>query len=222
MNRKFLLLSISLGLSVAAICLVIGCLYVFSSPNARLRFDLTAEKSNGVSERMLNAITSIDAPVRLTAFLYREDEKLTSYNSNVYMRAFDRLRLLIDDLEARTSGSFSSLIVDSNSPLVEQQRLQQLHSRQSGEVIILSTSDNHVVLKFEDLFEVSQAVDEQRIAARLRRERIDEAIGDAALRLSNANPFKVAVIKALADDVSIQPFLEFLERQGHTVSHVNS
>tara|TARA_X000001036_G_scaffold430373_1_gene462931 strand:- start:479 stop:1936 length:1458 start_codon:yes stop_codon:yes gene_type:complete len=222
MNRKFLLLSISLGLSIAAICLVIGCLYVFSSPNARLRFDLTAEKSNGVSERMLNAIASIDAPVRLTAFLYREDEKLNSYNSNVYMRAFDRLRLLIDDLEARASGSFSSLIIDSNSPLVEQQRLQQLHSRQSGEVIILSTSDNHVVLKFEDLFEVSQAVDEQRIAARLRRERIDEAIGDAALRLSNANPFKVAVIKALADDVSIQPFLEFLERQGHTVSHVNS
>lgn len=62
MNRKFLLLSISLGLSIAAICLVIGCLYVFSSPNARLRFDLTAEKSNGVSERMLNAIASIDAP----------------------------------------------------------------------------------------------------------------------------------------------------------------
>ena len=222
MNRKFLLLSISLGLSVAAISLVIGCLYVFSSPNARLRFDLTAEKSNGVSERMLNAIVGIDEPVRLTAFLYREDEKLTSYNSNVYMRAFDRLRLLIDDLEARTSGDFSSLVVDANSPLVEQQRLQQLHNRQYGEVIILSTNDNHVVLKFDDLFEVSQAVEEQLIAARLRRERIDEAIGDAALRLSNANPFKVAVLKALADDNSIQPFLEFLERQGYIVSHVDS
>lgn len=222
MNRKFLLLSISLGLSVAAISLVIGCLYVFSSPKARLRLDLSAEKSNGVSERMLNAISSIDEPVRLTAFLYREDENLNTYNSNVYMRAFDRLRVLIDDLEARTSSDFSSLIVDSNSPLVEQQRLQQLHNRQYGEVIVLSTSDNHVVVKFDDLFEVSQAIDEQLIAARLRRERVDEAIGDAALRLSNANPFRVAVIKALADDSAIQPFLEFLERQGHTVSHVDS
>jgi hypothetical protein len=221
MSRKFLLLSISLGLSLAAIALVIACLYVFSSPNARVRYDLTAEQSNGVSERALNAIASIDKPVRLTAFLYRENEALSTYNSNVYMRAFDRLRLLINDLDARTSSNFSSLIVDANSPLVEQQRLQQLHHRQLGEVVVMSTEDNHVVLTFDDLFEVSQAIDEQRVAARLRHERIDAAFGDAALRLSHVNPFKIAVVKALTDDPSIQPFLQFLERQGHEVSHID-
>ncbi|MFT7517451.1 MAG: hypothetical protein ACI84O_001243 [Myxococcota bacterium] len=222
MSRKLLLLSIALALSVAATALVVGCLYVFSSPNARLRYDLSSEKINGVSERVLNAFAAIDEPVKLTAFLYREDNALTTFNSNVYMRAFDRLRLLIDDLDARTTSDFSSLIVDATSPLVEQQYLQQLHQRQPGEMIIISTENNHVVLKLEDMFEVSQAVAETKVAARLRHERVDAALGDAALRLSNADPFKVAVLKTLADDPSIQPFLEFLEREGYQVDHLAS
>ncbi len=222
MSRRLILVSISLGLSLAASALTIGCLYVFSSPQARLRYDLSTDQTNGVSDRVLKAFAGINQPVKLTAFLYSEDDNLLSFNSNVYMRAHDRLRLLIDDLSARAGSNFSSLIVDSNSPLVEQQRLQQLYQRQLGEVVVLSTADNHVVLQFDDMFEVSQAVVDKKMPSRLRHERVDAALGDAARRLSNADPFEIAVVKSVADDSKLQPFLEFLEREGHQVEHLQS
>ncbi|MDP6963715.1 MAG: Gldg family protein [Planctomycetota bacterium] len=222
MNRKLTLSAIAVAMSLAATSLVVVVLGVFSAPNMRLRLDLSQNQINGVSERVLNAIASIDEPVRLTAFLYREDQSLSQFNSNVYMRAHSRVRMLIDDLNARTSSDFSSLVVDENSPLVEQQRLQELHDRQPRDVIVLSTSSNHVVLKFDDLFEVSQAIADQKRPARLKNERVDSALGDAALRLANKDPFSVAVIKASTSDESLSRFLEFIERQGHSVDYLDN
>lgn len=193
--------------ALAGIALVSALLYGLAQPRWRWRWDLSRQQQGSLSSRTTEALEQIPEESRCIAFLLEEYEALRSYGSAVYPRAFQRLRALLEEARIVADGKLEIEILNSQSSPVDLDRAIRDWNRQLGECLILQAGEQRQVIRFEDLFVLSLP-SAQGQAARIRQERIDDALGDAVLRLNRKSLPVIALTKANGGPLARNPQLE--------------
>ncbi len=225
MSRRLRLGMLTVFAAACAVAFTILVLYTFSRPGLRQRWDLSTAKNHGLSTRTKEALLQLPEGSRLTAFLFREDPSLQWFGSTVYDQAFQILRSLVDDAGIRSGGRLQTLILDQQSALVAREREIHRLDRQPGETIILEVGEQKKVLAFDDLFQIARP-SRDGTPARLRKQRIEAALGDAAIALAAGKAPTAAVIVGygqgrLDDSKGLAPFAEFLQRENWNLQAVD-
>ena len=219
--RRFKVAFTAIGLSLSMVVLVAFALYVLSQPEVRFRIDFSQNTNNTCSERTINSYKALSG-ASIVAFLYEEDKELVSFNSTLYSRAHSRIRVLLEDLRVRVGGSIEVTVLDISAPPLELSRYADSYSRQPGDVLVIAVEDSQVNLRFDDIFEYTTSVFEEKLPARLYSEKVDRALGDAALRLIKAKPLNVTIVAPGVDVRDLDPLRELLEQQGYNVQRSSS
>ncbi|MDA1114727.1 MAG: hypothetical protein O3A95_10580 [Planctomycetota bacterium] len=193
MSRRLRLGMLTVFAGLCAVAFTVFLLYAFSRPGLRVRWDLTTAEDQGLSDRTTVALQGLPEGSTLSAFLFQEDPELQKFGSTLYPQSFILLRSLVDDAAVRSGGTLSTLILDEASPLVAIEREMNRLERQPGETLILEVNGNRRVLAFEDLFQILRATPDGQ-PARLLQERVEAALGDAAIALTAGSIPRVAVV----------------------------
>jgi len=193
MSRRLRLGLLTVFAGLCAVAFTVFLLYTFSRPGLRTRWDLTTAEDQGLSDRTTEALQNLPEGSTLSAFLFPEDPDIQKFGSTVYAQAFVLLRSLAEDAAVRSGGQLSTLILDEASPLVAIEREIVRLDRQPGETLILEVDGNRRVLSFEDLFQILRATP-QGDPARLLKERVESALGDASIALSAGSIPRAAVV----------------------------
>lgn len=191
--RKLLLLVLTTMAAVVGCGLAFVLLSALSKPNLRWRLDLTSSSEAALSDRTATAIAQVPEGSSITAFLFPEYARWTFNGSAVYPRAFARIRTLLEDARIHAQGRLEVQVLDSSSSPVEVADARQKLEREAGETLILQTPEQRQVLRFEDLFVITEMTADG-IPARIRQERVDDALGDSALRLVRDRLPQVGVV----------------------------
>ncbi len=221
MSRRLRLALLTAGAGLAAAAVAVLLLAVLWRPELRLRADLTRTGSAGVSERTAAALRALPAGSVLTAFLFAENPAWLWNGAAVYPRAFDRLRSVLDDARLRSDGHLEVVVLDAASPLVAVEEARQRLARGPGDTLVLETGGPggaRRVLPFAELFQVAEPT-RDGTPARLYSERLDHALGSAALGLAQGRQPRAAVLvagrpDALRDPEALAPLARLLANEG--------
>lgn len=221
MNRRWRLTLLTTAAGLIGVVLLIAFVAVIQRPELRFRLDLSESGEARLSSRTVASMEALPEPAHLTAFLFAEDESLFVNGSTVYPQAFDRLRSYLEDLRIGSGGALEVLVLEANSPLVVQQQEVERLQRRPGDFLIVESGTGRKVLRFEDLFQVVQATPEGR-PARLNRQRIDAAIGNALQQLATGQQALVAIMTGtgqgqLEDPQTLAPLASLLRQEGYEV-----
>ena len=216
-SRRLRLLAVCAFAALCGVALAVLLLSALARPGLRARLDLTQGGRAGLSARTVAALQALPEDAELTLFLLPEEEALLWNGSSVYPRAFDRLRALTEDARVRAGGGLRSEILDAGSALVAISDAERRLERQPGETLVLSAGGLRKALRFEELFQVVQPRPDGT-PARILGERIDEALGDAALGLGAGQRPRLAFVTgsgqgALDDPEGLATLRALLERQ---------
>lgn len=229
MRRRLQLLGLTLAAGAAAAAIAVLILALLAQPALRFRLDLTNTGGAGVSERTAAALRALPAESQLTAFLFPENPAWTWNGSPVYPRAFDRLRSLLEDARLRAEGRLTVRLLDPSSALVAVEESQRRLERRPGDVLILEAGGRggpRRVLSFEELFQVVEP-SRDGTPARLHADRVDHALGSAALALAAGQLPRAAVLVAGRPDAlrkpeEFAPLARLLANEGFEVVPVNN
>lgn len=221
---RLIALQVAAGLAAALVTALL--LAVLSRPALRLRADLTRTGGAGVSERTAAALRALPGGARLTAFLFPENPAWSWNGAAVYPRAFDRMRTLLEDARLRAEGRLEITLLDSASSLVLLEEARQRLGRRPGDALFVEAGGARQVLGFADLFQVVEPTRDGQ-PARLRSERLDHALGSAALALGSGALPRAAVYAAarpgaLEDPQQLLPLARLLADEGFEVAAVGS
>ena len=221
MSRRLRLAALTIAAGLAAAAFAVLLLAVLSRPALRLRADLTRTGSAGVSERTAAALRALPDGSRLTAFLFPENPAWSWNGSAVYPRAFDRVRTLLEDARLQAGGRLAVTLLDRTTALVATEEAQRRLGRRPGDVLFLEVGDARKVLGFEELFQVVEPTRDGQ-PARLRAERLDHALGSAALALAGGTLPRAAIYAAarpdaLRDPAQLLPLARLLADEGFEV-----
>ncbi len=217
-GRSFRLGLLTLAAGFAATALACVLLWALARPGWRVRWDITPGGRAGLSARTAAALQALPGKMKATAFLFEEYLNLSQNGSAVYPRAFARLRSLLEAARIRAGGRFSLDILDGNSPLPRMEEARNRLERKPGETLILEMEGRRKVYRFEDLFQVFQPGSDGS-PARLRGERVDEVLGNAALELARKDRPRVGLLTgygngSLDDPQGLSPLAELLRAEG--------
>jgi len=193
MSRRLRLGMLTIFAGLCAVAFTGFLLYTFSRPGLRVRWDWTTAQDQGLSDRTTEALQALPQGSTLSAFLFPEDPDIQKFGSTVYAQAFVLLRSLTEDTAVRSGGKITTLILDESSPLVAIDREIKRLDRQPGETLILEANGDRRVLTFEDLFQILRATPEGA-PARILKERVESALGDASVALAAGDTPKAAVL----------------------------
>ncbi len=221
MNRRWRLTLLTTAAGLIGVVLMVAFVAVINRPEMRFRVDLSQSGEARLSSRTIEAMKALPEQAELTAFLFPEDQTLLTNGSTVYPQAFDRLRSYLEDLRIGSEGKLEVLVLEANSPLVLQQQSAEKLQRRPGDLVIVESGDGRKVLRFEDLFQVIQATPEGR-PARLHRQRIDAAIGNALQQLASGKQALVGIVNGtgqgqLEDPQTLAPLASILRQEGYEV-----
>ncbi len=224
MSRRLRLGLLTTAAGLVGVALLVALLAALNRPGLRHRVDLSASGEARLSSRSLAALESLPEGARLTAFLLAEDPSLQWFGATVYPQAFDRLRSYLEDLRVGGNGRLEVLVLEASSPLVLQQQEAERLAREVGDLLVIEAGETRRVLRFEDLFQVIQAQEDGR-PARLNRQRIDAAVGDALAALASGEAPRVAVVTGtgqgrLDDPEALAPLAEMLAQEGYEMAPV--
>lgn len=224
--HRLRLLALTAAAAFAAAIVAGLLLAVLARPALRVRADLTRTGDAGVGERTTAALRALPEGSRLTAFLFPENPAWTWNGSAVYPRAFDRLRTVLEDARLRAEGRLEVVLLDRASPLVQVEEAQRRLGRRPGDALFLESGAARQVLAFADLFQVAEPA-RDGTPARLRAERLDHALGSAALALASGDLPRAAIYvaarpQALADPQQLLPLASLLADEGFAVEEAAS
>ncbi|MCP4093136.1 MAG: hypothetical protein GY747_06770 [Planctomycetes bacterium] len=205
MSRRLRLGLLTMFAAACAIAFTVLLLYTFSRPGLRVRIDLSSTGTAGLSDRTVSALNQLPEGSRLTAFLFPEDDSFRWFNANVYPQAFDRITSLVEDARVQSGGKLETLVIDINSPMVAREREINRSQRKPGEAIVLESVDQRRVISFEDLFQILRANVNDSTPARIQRERVDTALGDAAVALASGSTLKAGIVTGYGQASATDP-----------------
>lgn len=219
-SRRLRLGMLVAAAALAATALAVALLSALAAPGLRLRWDWSRHGAASLSARTATALAALPEGSRATAFLLTrgEDPRLLLNGSAVYARAYARLRALLEDARVRSRGRLHVLILDDTSSLVEIEQQVQRLGRQPGETVVLETPEQRQVLRFSDLFLTTDPDLDSGAPARIREERVDDAFGDAALRLARAEVPRVGIVQGPLEPhvrAALQALAQFLRAEGY-------
>jgi len=210
MSRKSKLWALVVSAGICGLVFVILLLQQLAKPQFRTRWDLTQNRDVSLSLRSIAALKELPRDSRIVAFLFPEEERLIRNGSAVYPLAFQRILTLLED--ARIQTGLPTLVLDTNSSPVEIETVATALGRSPGECLFIETPSRKVGFRFEDLF-VTQDPTPEGAPARIRSERVDTSLGNAARRLA----LKTAPEVLLLHPEGVPPseaFLELLRGEG--------
>ncbi|MDA1259039.1 MAG: hypothetical protein O3A20_00295 [Planctomycetota bacterium] len=221
MSRRLRLAALTVAVGLAGVGVAMLLLAVLARPALRLRADMTHTGGAGVSERTAAALRTLPEGSRLTVFMFPENPAWAWNGSAVYPRAFDRLISLLEDARLRAGGRLEVTLLDRTSSLLETEEAQRRLGRRPGDALFLEVGDTRKVLAFEELFQVIEPTRDGQ-PARLRAERLDHALGNAALALASGALPRVAIYTAaragaLYDPQQLLPLARLLTDEGFEV-----
>ena len=224
MSRRLRLGMLTVFAGISGVVLTVLLLYTFSRPGLRFRIDLSSTQNGGLSDRTIQALQDLPEGSRLTAFLFSEDQASQVFGSTVYPQAFQLLRSLVDDAAVRSGGRLEVQILDRASPMVAREREISRLGRQVGETLILEAGEHRRVLLFEELFQILRATPDG-VPARILKERVESALGDAALAVTAGTMPEAAIVTgygqgSIEDPQGLLPLRVLLERENWTVRSV--
>ena len=216
MRRPFLLL-LTCTAGLLGLALLVGILQLAEAPQSRLRVDLSSQTGDSLSERAMQALSALPQGSRLTAFLFREEQRFMTQGATVYPTAYGRIRTLLEDARIAAKGTLQVEVLDQVTPLVAIQNARERLNRQQGDFLFLETPAARRMIRFEEAFLTTEPT-EQGAPARLIQERLDSALGDAALSLlANSDP-KVGLLLSSEQDTithaTLAPFAQLLRDEG--------
>lgn len=223
MSRRLQLALLTTAAGLGATLVAVLLLAVLARPDLRLRFDATRTGSAGVSERTAAALAALPSGSVLTAFLFAENPAWAWNGSAVYPRAFDRLRSVLEDARLRSAGRLEVELLDAASPLVAVEEATRRLNRSPGDVLVLEAGGRGGPRRALPIAELFQVAEPQRdgTPARLHGERLDHALGSAALALAAGETPRAAVYvagrpDALRDPQDLAPLAALLVNEGFT------
>ena len=217
--RRFRLGMLTLLAAGAGIAVVVTLLSVLVRPEARLRWDLSSGGQAGVSERTAEALANLPEGTRAVAFLRPEDQRLRINGNLVYPRAFARLRALLEDARIRARGKLELVVLEEFSSPVDWTRWEDELEREPLEVLILDVPDGgRRKFIFNELFLATDPTPDGR-PARLTQERVDSALGDAAVRLASGEALQAGIVSGygqprLDADRGLRPLVQLIRSEG--------
>ncbi len=226
MSRRFRLGLLTFSAGLIGVALVALLLRALAQPELRYRWDFAGTSPLALSDRSAEALAAMPEGSRATLFLDRPSPRdpLTYFGSAVYPNAYAVLRVAAEEIRIQSRGRVEVQVFDEFSAPVEVAAAKTRLGHQYGQLIYLESGDKRRILRFEELFRVDQPVNEQ--PARLRSHRVDEALGDAALRLGRDELPRVAVcVGALPPAFpreALAGFLQLLAAEGYAPVAVES
>jgi hypothetical protein len=223
-NRRLRLGLLTLLAGAVAVALVVLLLRALSKPELRFRWDFAGTSPLALSERSAAALGGMPEGSRATLFLDQPDPRdpLTWNRAAVYPNAYAVLRVAAEEIRIQSRGRVAVQVLDEFSPPVEVAAAAQRLNHQRGQMIYLETGDKRRILRFDELFRVEQPREDR--PARLLGHRVDEALGDAALRLTRDELPRVAVLAAALpggmSPAQLGPLLATLEAEGYQAEPV--
>ena len=204
---------------------VVGLLSLAAQPQFRTRFDFAGPSGGGISDRTAQALLSLQVPLQVTAFLIPEQGNWIVNGSAVYPRAFSLMETLLEDARIRANGRLQVTYLRASSTPVELDGQQRRLERQPGETLFLEIGTKRQVLRFNELFSVQETIAAR--PARLLKQRLDMALGDAVLRLAQDQLLRVAVSGlarkgAASQPSALTPLMHLLEGEGLEATLVTS
>ncbi|RMH00742.1 MAG: hypothetical protein D6702_13185 [Planctomycetota bacterium] len=226
MSRRLRLGLLVLTAGLAATALVLLVLTALARPELRFRWDFAGTSDLSLSERTAAALASLPEGSRATFLLERPDPRdpLTWNRSAVYPKAYAVLRVAAEEVRIRSHGRVQVEVFDESSPPVEAAAAASRLGHKPGQLVYLEVGDKRRVLRFEELFRVEQPRNQE--PARLLGHRVDEALGDAALRLARDELPRIAVFAGLLPAglkrEDLRPLLALLAAEGWEAEPVES
>lgn len=215
-SRRLRLGLLTSAAGLAGVAFVVVLLSFLSRPEWRTRWEWSTTRTSTLSERCVGALRSLPAGARASAFLLRESGELQQNESAVYERAFAVLRTYLEDARIQTGGDLEVTIYEWDDLVAGGEAIRRL-DRQPGEVLFLEAGDQRQILRFRELFEV-QPPGMDGTPARLRKERVDEALTEAALRLGREGLIRVGVVSGYLSDLAppkaLDPLMGRLRAEG--------
>lgn len=219
-NRRFRLGLLTTAAALGGVAVILLILHTLSKPQFRQRWDLTGHGNAGLSERTAEALASLPEGSRAVAFLlFKENRDLLLNGAQVYPQAYGRLRVLLEDARIRSKGRLDVTILEEFSSPVEIQNLVDEMERQALEVLVIQTPNGQRrKFLFDELF-LTIPPSPEGAPARLVQERIDSAVGDAAVRLAAGKILRAGVVSGYGQpyvdrDQGLAPFLRLLQSEG--------
>ena len=224
LNRRLRLGFLTALASCVAAFLSFVLLQALHQPNNRVRWDWAGHGFATLSDRTAAALAELPTGSKATLFLIPEEESFLFNGAAVYPRAFSLLRTALADAEIRSRGQLQVTVLDLSSAPVDLDSARKRLNRQVGESLVIETDEGRQVISFRDLFTVDAPTSKR--PARLNSQRIDEAIGDAAVRLAQNELLRVAVLSSQipglsADPRALRPFVHLLESEGYVAETVS-
>ena len=219
-NRRFKLGLLTTVTAMAGVAIILLILHTLSKPQFRSRWDLTQQGQAGLSERTADALASLPEGSRAVAFLLFKENRLLSQNgAQVYPQAYGRLRVLLEDARIRSRGNLEITVLEEFSSPVEIEAMVADLERQPLEVLAIETPNGQRrKFLFDELF-ATIPPSPDGAPARLVQERIDSALGDAAVRLASGKILRAGVVSGYGQpymdrEQGLAPFLRLLQSEG--------
>ena len=218
-SRRFRLGLLTTATALGGVAVILLILHTLSKPQFRQRWDLTQQGTAGLSERTADALASLPAGSKATAFLFQENKALLQNGAQIYPQAFGRLRVLLEDARIRSEGNLEVTLLEEYSSPVEIQTLVDETERKQLEVVVLQTPNGQRrKFLFDELFATIPASPDGA-PPRLVQERVDSALGDAAIRLAAGKILKAGIVAGYGQpymdrEQGLAPFLRLLQSEG--------
>lgn len=218
-SRRFRLGLLTLLSAAAGIAVVVVTLSVLVRPEARLRWDVSTSGQAGVSDRTAEALAALPDGTRAIAFLRPEDTRLTFNGNLVYPRAFARLRSLLEDARIRAKGQLELVVLEEFSSPVDWTRWEDELEREPLEVLILDVpGGGRRKFVFNELFTATDPTPDGQ-PARLVQERVDSALGDAAVRLAAGESVRAGIVNGYGQprtdaERGLRPLVRLIRSEG--------
>jgi hypothetical protein len=216
---------LTLMAAAAGIAVVVVTLSVLVRPESRVRWDVSRGGQAGLSDRTAEALAALPEGARAVAFLKREDTRLTVNGDLVYPRAFGRLRSLLEDARVRARGKLEVVVLEEFSAPVDWNRWADELDREPLEVLVLTTPDgDRRKFVFNELFLSTDPTPQGR-PAQLTQERVDTALGDAAVRLAAGDSLVAGLVTGSGQprtdlEGGLRPLVQLLRAEGYDVVEI--
>lgn len=214
--RLGLLTLIAAGAGVAVILTALSAL---ARPELRMRWDISSSGTAGLSDRTAQALANLPEGTRAVAFLRKEDRRYLINADVVYPQAFTRLRAALEDARIRSRGRLEVTVLEEYSSPVEINKWTDELSREPLEVLILDVPNGpRRKFLFSELF-LATDPSADGTPARLTQERVDAALGDAAIRLTNQQSIRAGVVTGYGQprpdtEAGLRPLLRLIQSEG--------
>ena len=218
-SRRMRLGLLTLVAAAAGIAVVVVTLSVLVRPEARARWDVSSGGQAGVSARTAEALASLPDGTRAVAFLRPEDTRLTFNGNLVYPRAFARLRSLLEDARIRANGNLELIVLEEFSSPVDWTRWEDELEREPLEILIFDIPDGgRRKFVFNELFTATDPTPDGQ-PARLVQERLDSALGDAAVRLAAGESVQAGIVNGYGQprtdaERGLRPLIRLIRSEG--------